>query len=107
MNPAHLPADFVKLAMIILLMGMRHGFDADHLAAIDGLTRYNAVARPRLARAAGVLFAIGHGLVVASVAVGVSALARSWHVPTWLDSFGAWVSIVVLTLLAVANITTV
>jgi high-affinity nickel-transport protein len=105
MNLAHLPADFIDMAMIILLMGMRHGFDADHLAAIDGLTRYNAAARPRLARAAGVLFAMGHGLVVVSVAVGVSALARTWRVPAWLDSFGAWVSIVVLTLLAVANIT--
>jgi high-affinity nickel-transport protein len=107
MNPTDLPRDFFSLALVILLLGMKHGFDADHLAAIDGLARYNARTRPRLARAAGALFSVGHGLVVASVAVGVSVLAHAWHVPQWLDAFGAWVSIGVLTLLALMNIVSV
>lgn len=107
MNPTDLPRDFLSLALVILLLGMRHGFDADHLAAIDGLTRYNARARPRLARAAGALFSIGHGLVVVSVALGVSMLAQAWHVPQWLEAFGAWMSIGVLTLLALLNIAAV
>jgi high-affinity nickel-transport protein len=102
-----LSREFVNLAMIILFMGMKHGLDADHLAAIDGLTRFNAVARPRLARAAGILFACGHGLVVVTVAVGVSMFARVWRVPEWLEAFGAWTSIVVLTLLALTNIVSV
>ena len=93
MNPVDLPSDFLGLALVILLLGMKHGFDADHLAAIDGLTRYNACARPRLARSAGVLFSIGHGLVVVCVALGVSMLAQVWRVPQWLEAFGAWVSI--------------
>ena len=107
MNPTDLPRDFFSLALMILLLGMKHGFDADHLAAIDGLTRYNARTRPRLARAAGVLFSVGHGLVVASVAVGVSVLTHVWQVPRWLEAFGAWVSIGVLTLLALLNIVAV
>jgi high-affinity nickel-transport protein len=107
MIPADLPADFGNLAMIILLTGMRHGLDADHLSAIDGLTRYNARSRPRLARSAGVLFAVGHGLVLAGIAVGTSTLARIWNVPQWLEPFGAWVSIVFLTLLALLNIAAV
>jgi nickel/cobalt transporter (NiCoT) family protein len=107
MNPTDLPRDFVGLALVILLLGMKHGFDADHLAAIDGLTRYNARARPRLARAVGALFSIGHGLVVAGVALGVSMLAQVWRVPQWLEAFGAWVSIAVLTLLALVNIAAV
>ena len=107
MNAVDLPRDFVALAFVILLLGMKHGFDADHLAAIDGLTRYNARARPRLARWIGVLFSTGHGLVVAGVALGVSLLAQVWHVPEWLEAFGAWVSIAVLTLLALLNIVTV
>lgn len=107
MNPVDLPSDFLGLALVILLLGMKHGFDADHLAAIDGLTRYNACARPRLARSAGVLFSIGHGLVVVCVALGVSMLAQVWRVPQWLEAFGAWVSIGVLTLLAVLNIAAV
>ena len=107
MNPIDLPRDFAGLALVVLLLGMRHGFDADHLAAIDGLTRFNARSQPRLARTAGVLFSLGHGLVVASVALGVSLLAQVWRVPQWLEAFGAWVSIGVLTLLALLNIAAV
>ncbi len=107
MSPTDLPHDFASLALVILLLGMKHGFDADHLAAIDGLTRYNAASRPRLARAAGMLFSAGHGLVVVGVAVGVALLARAWRVPEWLEAFGAWVSIALLTLLALLNIVAV
>ncbi len=46
-------------------LGMRHGTDPDHLAAIDGLTRI----RPRSTN--GVFFALGHGLVVMILAVGI------------------------------------
>jgi high-affinity nickel-transport protein len=50
---------------------MRHGTDPDHLAAIDGLTRI----RPRSAN--GVYFALGHGLVVISLAVGIGHFLAS------------------------------
>jgi len=103
MNTSDLPQDVAGLSATIFLMGVRHGLDADHLAAIDGLTRFNALARPRLARLAGVLFSAGHGVVVVAVAVGVCVAARRWQVPDWLDAFGAWVSIGVLTALAVLN----
>jgi len=49
-------------------LGMRHGTDPDHLAAIDGLTRI----RPRPTN--GVFFALGHGLVVVLLAVGIGRL---------------------------------
>ena len=48
MNAIELAPDFVGLACVVLLLGLRHGFDADHLAAIDGLACHNASARPRL-----------------------------------------------------------
>ena len=107
MNPTTLPADLLGLALVVLMLGIKHGFDADHLAAIDGLTRYNALARPRLARLAGALFSLGHGLVVITVALGVSVLAQAWQPPLWLEAFGAWMSISVLTLLALINIAAV
>ena len=107
MNAIELPHDFASLAMVVLLMGMKHGLDADHLAAIDGLTRYNALERPRLARLSGVLFAAGHGIVVAAVAVGLSALARTLQVPRWLGLFGTCVSIGALTLIALVNLVSV
>src|SRR3954468_3939830 len=107
MGAFDLQGDFAGLALMVVLLGMKHGFDADHLAAIDGLTRYNARARPALARAAGVLFSVGHGAVVAGVAVVVSVLARVQRGPSWLEVFGAWVSVGALTLLAVMNIVAV
>ncbi len=107
MNPTDFAQDVWGIAGVALLLGVKHGFDADHLAAIDGLTRYNAAARPRLARAAGALFSLGHGCVVVIVALAASAAAHAWQVPGWLEAAGAWISIVVLTLLALLNVATV
>jgi high-affinity nickel-transport protein len=104
MNAHSLPQDLLELALVIVLMGMRHGFDPDHLAAIDGMTRYNARDRPRLARLAGVLFSAGHGIVILSVALSVATLARTLAPPQWLDRCGTWLAIVVLVALACINI---
>jgi high-affinity nickel-transport protein len=54
-----------------LALGMRHGTDPDHFAAIDGLTRI----RPRATN--GVYFALGHGLVVILLAVGIGHFVAS------------------------------
>ena len=51
-----------------IALGMRHGADPDHLAAIDGLTRI----RPRASN--GVYFALGHALVMIILAVGIGRL---------------------------------
>jgi len=61
-------------------LGMRHGTDPDHLTAIDGLSRI----RPRATN--GLLFAIGHGLVVTMLAVGAGKLLadRVAFIGPWL-----------------------
>ncbi len=61
-------------------LGMRHGTDPDHLTAIDGLSRL----RPRVTN--GLYFALGHGLVVTLLAVGIGeALAgRVEFLSPWL-----------------------
>jgi len=46
-------------------LGMRHGTDPDHLTAIDGLSRI----RPHATN--GLYFALGHGLLVTILAVGL------------------------------------
>ena len=99
-----LPQDFVALSFVVFLFGMKHGFDADHLATIDGLTRFNVAAGRRWARFCGVLFSLGHGAVVVGVALAVSTLARQWQTPEWLENFGAWVSIAFLLALGFLNI---
>jgi high-affinity nickel-transport protein len=71
------------------------------------MTRFNAVARPGLARRTGVWFSLGHGAVVMAVAGSVSLMARSWTAPQWLAPFGAWASILVLLLLGLMNLNAV
>ena len=56
------------LLTLAVALGLRHGVDPDHLAAIDGLSRL------RPSRWNGVLFAIGHGILVTLLAVGVGGL---------------------------------
>ncbi len=101
---ASLPNDLVALGLLVFLLGLKHGFDADHLATIDGLTRFNAQSRPRLARYCGVLFSLGHGMVVVAIALTVSMLASHWQAPEWLETVGAWISIIFLFTLGLLNV---
>ncbi len=102
-----LPTQWVPLCVVVFGLGMRHGLDADHLAAIDGLTRLNAQSQPRLARLCGALFALGHGALVAIVALAVGSLAHQWSVPRILEDAGACISIAYLLFLGVINLVTV
>ena len=99
-----LPSDWSVLLLLVFVLGIKHGFDADHLASIDGLARYNARANPRIARLCGTLFSLGHGAVVVTIALVVSALAQHWQVPQWIETAGAWISIGFLTLLGLVNL---
>lgn len=99
-----LPASASALLGVVFLLGMRHGLDADHLATIDGLTRFNMAERPRVARWAGFLFSLGHGAVVMLVALAVGLWADRWGTPAWLETLGAWTSILFLTALGLLNL---
>jgi high-affinity nickel-transport protein len=101
---ASFPQDWPALCLLIFVLGLKHGLDADHLATIDGLTRCNQGTRPRLARYCGVLFSLGHGAVVLLIAVVAGTLAQHWQVPHWLDATGAWISIFFLLGLGAVNL---
>jgi len=100
----HLPATWTTLCLFAFVLGTRHGLDADHLATIDGLTRYNARGNPRLARRVGTLFSLGHGMVVMLVAIVAATLARDWQTPPWLETTGTCVSVAFLFGLAFVNL---
>ena len=102
-----LPSHWLALVAVVFLLGLKHGLDPDHLAAIDGLTRFNARNRPALSRWSGLLFSAGHGVVVTLVAIGVATLATDWRAPAWLEGVGTWLSIGFLTLLGIANLASV
>lgn len=93
------------LILLALVLGLKHGMDADHLATIDGLTRFNTNGgRLRLARLCGFLFSLGHGAVVCVVAVAVSMLFNHASVPAWLGDMGVWVSSFFLVSLGILNL---
>ena len=99
-----LPATWTALCALAFVLGTRHGFDADHLATIDGITRCNARTNPLLARVAGSLFSLGHGTVVLLVALVAGSLSSGWQTPAWLEVTGIGVSIVFLFGLAFVNV---
>jgi high-affinity nickel-transport protein len=99
-----LPTHWLSLVAVVFLLGLKHGLDADHLAAIDGLTRFNAGRRPLLSRWSGLLFSAGHGVIVTLVAVTVATVATGWRAPAWLEEAGTWISIAFLTLLGAVNL---
>lgn len=99
-----LPHGWLALLAFVFTLGLKHGLDADHLAAIDGLARYNAAARRGVARWCGALFSLGHGTVVMVIALSVGALTGFWRVPAWLEDLGALVSIGFLLLIGLANL---
>lgn len=97
-------APLILSALGALALGLRHGLDADHLAAIDGMTRLNALAQRRFARYCGVLFALGHGLVLIIVANVLGIVALDWRPPTWMEIGGNLISILLVGMLGVLNL---
>jgi high-affinity nickel-transport protein len=102
-----LPHDWLALITLVFFLGLKHGVDPDHLVTIDGMARFNAVRRPRLARLSGLLFSLGHGAVVTLIAAVVATVAREWQAPQWLELTGAGISIAFLLALAGANLVAV
>jgi len=93
-----MPADGLGLAALVFLLGLRHGFDPDHLVAIDGLTRSNR------SQWNGLFFSLGHGVVVTLVGLVVAIAATEWQAPPLLKELGTCISVGVLVVLGVANL---
>jgi nickel/cobalt transporter (NiCoT) family protein len=94
----------VSLIFLVFVLGLRHGLDADHLACIDGLSRYNWRMGSPIARWVGTLFSFGHGLVVAGVAVILGMFMKDFRFPDYFDTFSTWVSVISLFLIGTLNI---
>ena len=94
----------VGSAFAVFALGLRHGADPDHLAAIDNLTRDTAQTQPLLSRFVGTLFAGGHTVMVLAIAALVGYIgARFAQRSSQIELAGTWLSIVVLFALAALN----
>jgi high-affinity nickel-transport protein len=94
----------LSLLVLVFTLGLRHGLDADHLACIDGLARYNWRKGSSIARWVGTLFSFGHGLIVASIGIILANLNQNFRLPDYVDLFVTWFSILSLFLIGTLNI---
>jgi high-affinity nickel-transport protein len=64
----------VGLGLAAYLLGLRHGFDADHICAVDDTTRY-LLQRGKRPLGLGFFFSLGHSSIVFLLSVGLIASA--------------------------------
>jgi high-affinity nickel-transport protein len=99
----------LSTALLAYTFGLRHAVDADHIAAIDNVTR-KLLQERRSALGVGPFFAMGHStvIIVMSMAIAMAAIslsARFDQVKNYGSIISTSVSAFFLLLLAVANMT--
>src|SRR5438132_4624550 len=70
-NPA-----LAGLGTLAYTFGLRHAFDADHIAAIDNTTR-KFLADGKRSLGTGFFFSLGHSTIVFSLAAGLAVAAKT------------------------------
>ncbi|WP_215409344.1 hypothetical protein [Janthinobacterium sp. JC611] len=88
---------------LIFLLGMRHGLEPDHLAAVDGLTLRSQSTHARWAPWMGALFALGHGVTVLAIVAMAAFASRQFSPSASLFAWLEWLPIALLLLIAAMN----
>ncbi|TAN31169.1 MAG: HoxN/HupN/NixA family nickel/cobalt transporter [Actinomycetota bacterium] len=73
--PQHFEALGIGVAITAYTLGMRHAFDADHIAAIDNTTR-KLMHEGKRPLSVGLFFSLGHSTVVFGLGVALTIAAR-------------------------------
>ena len=102
-NPA-----LAGLGTLAYAFGLRHAFDADHIAAIDNTTR-RFLQDGKRSLGVGFFFSLGHSTVVFSLAAGLAVAAKTVNskIPTfqsWGGYIGASVSGTFLWVIGILNL---
>lgn len=66
----------VGLGFVAYMFGLRHAFDADHIAAVDDTVRY-LLQKGKKALGVGFFFSLGHSSVVFAVAIAIALTANA------------------------------
>jgi len=79
------------LGTLAYTFGLRHAFDADHIAAIDNTTR-KLLQEGKKPLGSGFFFSLGHSTIVFSLAAGLALAAKTVnsHIPAFQD-YGTYV----------------
>jgi high-affinity nickel-transport protein len=98
----------VGLGFVAYMFGLRHAFDADHIAAVDDTVRF-MLQKGKRPLGIGFFFSLGHSTIVLALACGVvfaAALVRR-SLPAWQETgslIGAGVSGTFLCVIGVLNL---
>src|SRR3954471_22596970 len=101
-NPA-----LAGLGSLAYTFGLRHAFDADHIAAIDNTTR-KLLQDGKRSMGVGFFFSLGHSTIVFSLATGLAVATQTVNssIPGFQSvgtSFGTSMSAVLLLLIGLLN----
>ena len=96
------------LGVLAYTFGLRHAFDADHIAAIDNTTR-KFLQQGKRPLGVGFFFSLGHSTIVFSLAAGLALAAKTVdsHVPAFRNyggTIGASVSGTFLWIIGILNL---
>jgi high-affinity nickel-transport protein len=96
------------IAFLAYLFGLRHAFDADHIAAIDNVVR-KLMQQDKAPYAVGFFFSLGHSSIVAlaSVAIAMTATALQGRLGTpqaFGGAIGTVISALFLLIVSLANL---
>jgi len=85
---AHYPA-LIGLGFVAYLFGLRHAFDADHIAAIDDTVRF-MLQKGKLPLGVGFFFSLGHSTIVIGLAIIITFAATTVarHLPQLQNAGG-------------------
>jgi high-affinity nickel-transport protein len=103
----HIPL-LLGTALLAYSFGLRHAVDADHIAAIDNVTR-KLMQRGKRPVAVGLMFSLGHStiVIVGSIAIAATALALQHRIDAVKEIgavIGTLVSALFLFAIAVVNL---
>ncbi|MET3654578.1 HoxN/HupN/NixA family nickel/cobalt transporter [Dyella japonica] len=87
LSEAHREPMLLGSGALAYAFGLRHAFDADHIASIDNVTR--SLARDASAPATvGLWFALGHSTVVIAACTAIAMMTSTAH--QWLPRLATW-----------------
>ena len=95
-------------ALLAWMFGLRHAFDADHIAAIDNSVR-KLMQQGHAPFAVGFFFSLGHSTIVVLASLAIAATAAATQgtlsvVHEWGSVIGTGVSAAFLVLIGIANL---
>jgi nickel/cobalt transporter (NiCoT) family protein len=110
--PSHYGGLGIGVAGLAYSFGLRHAFDADHIAAIDGTTR-KLISEGKRPLSVGYWFSLGHSTIVVAIGVALVVAGKSVYGAVSNDNslvaqlggpFGTIVSATFLYLIALLNL---